>query len=70
MYDKALAKEILQQVHHAAELILKRFETIKTVNDFTNSALSDKFLMVCHSPRRRRIQKCYSVTGLFGQAGQ
>ena len=37
MFDKELAKEILSQIYHATELILKRFETIKTVNDFTDS---------------------------------
>ena len=37
MYDKELAKEILQQIHHAVELILKRFDSIETVNDFTNT---------------------------------
>lgn len=37
MYDKELAKEILQQIYHAAELILKRFNPIETVNDFTNT---------------------------------
>jgi len=37
MYDKGLAKEILQQVYHAVELILKRFGSIETINDFTNT---------------------------------
>jgi len=37
MYDKELAKEILQQIGHAAELILKRFSSIQTANDFTNA---------------------------------
>ena len=30
-------KEILQQIYHAIELILKRFGSIKTINDFTNT---------------------------------
>lgn len=37
MYDKELAKEILHQIHHATELILKRFSSIETINDFTNT---------------------------------
>lgn len=37
MYDRELAKEILQQIYHATELILKRFNPIETVNDFTNT---------------------------------
>ena len=37
MYDRELAKEILQQIHHAIEIILKRFESVKTINDFTNT---------------------------------
>ena len=36
-YDKELAKEILQQIYHATELILKRFNSMKTINDFTNT---------------------------------
>ena len=37
MHDKELAKEILQQIYHATELILKRFGSIETINDFTNT---------------------------------
>lgn len=37
MYDKELAREILQQIQHAIEVILKRFKPIKTVNDFTDT---------------------------------
>jgi len=37
MYDKELAEEILQQIYHATELILKRFESIETVSDFVNT---------------------------------
>ena len=36
MYDKELAKEILGQIYHATELILKRFEPIEKISDFTN----------------------------------
>ncbi|MGA1839657.1 MAG: hypothetical protein ACMUIU_03445 [bacterium] len=37
MYDKELAREILNQVNHATKLILNRFESVKNVIDFTNS---------------------------------
>ncbi len=37
MYDKELAKEILRQIHRAIEIILKRFNSIKTVNDFAGT---------------------------------
>ncbi|MFH0771443.1 MAG: HepT-like ribonuclease domain-containing protein [Candidatus Omnitrophota bacterium] len=37
MYDKELAKEVLQQIRRAIEVILKRFGSIKTVNDFTDT---------------------------------
>ncbi|MFH1798346.1 MAG: HepT-like ribonuclease domain-containing protein [Candidatus Omnitrophota bacterium] len=37
MYDKELAEEILQQVHRAIEIILGRFDSIETVNDFTDT---------------------------------
>ena len=37
MYDKELAKEILQQTYHATELIVKRFESIESVDDFTST---------------------------------
>ena len=37
MYDKELAIEILNQINHAIELILSRFESVKNVNDFIES---------------------------------
>lgn len=37
MYDKALAREILQQVLQALQTILQRFEPVKSPDDFTNS---------------------------------
>lgn len=37
MYDKELAKEILQQIRHAIGLILERFGSIETINDFTDT---------------------------------
>jgi uncharacterized protein with HEPN domain len=37
MYDMELVREILTQIHGAAEKILRRFESIGSVEDFTNS---------------------------------
>ena len=37
MFDKQLAKEILNQIYHATELVLQRFESIKAVTEFTNN---------------------------------
>ncbi|MCP4345797.1 MAG: DUF86 domain-containing protein [Desulfobacterales bacterium] len=37
MYDKELAVEILRQIYGATQIILKRFEPIKSVEDFTSS---------------------------------
>lgn len=37
MYDKALAMEILRQIHNAALTILQRFEPVTSVDDFTES---------------------------------
>jgi uncharacterized protein with HEPN domain len=37
MYDVALAREILQQIHSSTQTILKRFEPIETADDFTAS---------------------------------
>jgi len=37
MYDKELAKEILQQISHAIEIILERYKPIENVNDFTDT---------------------------------
>lgn len=37
MYDKELAREILQQIRHAITVVLKRFESIETVSNFTDS---------------------------------
>lgn len=37
MYDKELSIEILQQINHSIEVILERFKSIKTVNDFIDS---------------------------------
>jgi hypothetical protein len=35
MYDKALTVEILRQLYQAAETILRRFDPVKSVEDFT-----------------------------------
>jgi len=48
MYDEELAKEILHQIYHATQLIVKRFKSIKTVNDFTNTpAGMEKLDSIC-----------------------
>lgn len=48
MYDKALAQEILNQICHSVETIIKRFEPIRSVDDFTNSpAGMEKLDAIC-----------------------
>lgn len=37
MFDKELVKDILLQVYEATQKILKRFEPIRSANDFINS---------------------------------
>lgn len=37
MYDRELALEILRQIHGATQKIIKRFEPIKSAEDFTSS---------------------------------
>lgn len=37
MYDKDLAREVLIQINEAAKKILRRFEPIRSTDDFTNS---------------------------------
>ena len=37
MYDKELAIEILSQISQASQTIMKRFEPVKSINDFTDS---------------------------------
>ena len=37
MHDKKLTLEILEQIYDSARKVLKRFEAIKSVNDFTDS---------------------------------
>ena len=48
MYDRELVLTILRQIYQAAQTILKRFEPVKTVNDFTDSpAGMEKLDSVC-----------------------
>jgi uncharacterized protein with HEPN domain len=48
MYDKALALEILRQIHNAAKTVLKRFEPIASPDDFTSSDLGlEKLDSIC-----------------------
>ena len=37
MYDKELALEILTQIYQATQTVLKRFEPIRSAEDFTSS---------------------------------
>jgi len=37
MYDRDLAREILDQIYRSTQTILKRFEPVETVEDFTGS---------------------------------
>lgn len=48
MYDRELALEILTQIYQATQTILRRFEPIKSANDFMDSlAGMDKFDGIC-----------------------
>jgi len=48
MYDRELALEILTQIYNSTQTILKRFEPIKTVDDFTGSdAGMEKLDAIC-----------------------
>ena len=46
MHDKKLILEILEQIYDSAQKVLKRFEPIKSVNDFTDSEADWKSLML------------------------
>ncbi|TYT73450.1 HepT-like ribonuclease domain-containing protein [Desulfobotulus mexicanus] len=37
MYDKVLFIEIMKQIHYAGETVIKRFQPVKKVQDFTDS---------------------------------
>ena len=48
MFDKELALEILSQVRKAAQTVLRRFEPIKSADDFTHSdAGMEKLDAIC-----------------------
>ena len=48
MYDKELALEILQQIQEVSETVLKRFEPVMTVSDFTDSSAGlEKLDSIC-----------------------
>ena len=48
MYDRELAKEILHQVYQASRTILKRFEPIKSADDFASSEVGmEKLDAIC-----------------------
>ena len=48
MYDRELVLTILEQIYQAAQTISKRFEPVKTINDFTDSpAGMEKLDSVC-----------------------
>jgi hypothetical protein len=48
MYDKELVREILMQIKEASERVLRRFESIQSVEDFTNSeAGMEKLDAIC-----------------------
>ena len=50
MYDRELVLEILGQIYQATQTILKRFESVKTVSDLTDSpAGMEKFDSLCMS---------------------
>ena len=48
MYDRELALEILTQIYQSTQTIQKRFETVKSVEDFTSSdAGMEKLDSIC-----------------------
>ncbi|MGB9498234.1 MAG: DUF86 domain-containing protein [Dissulfuribacterales bacterium] len=48
MYDKELALEVLQQIHHAIFTIMRRFDPVNSVEDFTGSpAGMEKLDSIC-----------------------
>ncbi len=48
MYDKELVLEIMEQIFQAAQTILRRFEPVKKVGDFTDSpAGMEKLDSIC-----------------------
>lgn len=48
MYDKELALEILSRIYQATQTVLRRFEAIKSANDFTDSDIGrEKLDAIC-----------------------
>ena len=48
MYDRELVSEVLNQIKHSADLVLKRFEPIKAASDFTDSEVGmEKLDAIC-----------------------
>ncbi len=48
MYDRELVSEVLNQIKHSADLVLRRFEPINAVSDFTDSeAGMEKLDAIC-----------------------
>ena len=48
MYDRELILTILEQIYQAAQTILKRFEPVKAISDFTDSpAGMEKLDSIC-----------------------
>ena len=43
MYDRELVSEVLNQIKHSADLVLKRFEPIKAASDFTDNSLLPRY---------------------------
>ena len=58
MYDRELVLEILGQIYQATQTILKRFEPVKTLIDFTDSPAGMEKL-----DSIRCLQKSYSRAG-------
>ena len=56
MYDRDLALEILQQLQQAGKTILKRFEPVKSVRDFTDSFQHQTGLMYHTSKQTTRME--------------
>ena len=59
MYDKELVLEILAQIFQATQTVLKRFEPIKSADDFTSSDSGMEKLMTF--PQLRGKCLCPSI---------
>ena len=58
MYDRELALEILTQIYGSTQTILKRFEPVKSVEDFTGSdgGMEKRFL----PDERIKVAVCFA----------